>query len=307
MRALALIALVGCGDTASSQLGLSDLLQVLGGQYRPGPFPEDHGGPTAIVLNTTHAMIPIDQTREKLSGLLDPTARSAIFGMQGVDGAWIVPAGPPESLSVNTTASATIGLTDAMPTGPFTLELAAGNADGITGSAVLQQVIAIEAAPPAGQLVVTLEWQGAADLDLHVVDPLGGEAWSDKPDTRPAPKPGTVVSPTDFLLGGVLDHDGNGGCRRDGEPAEHVIWHLTDSMDPNIPGNPLPPPPSGEYIVRVDARSMCGDPVAMWDAFASLPDGSVLAESRGIVVPDDVTYEQHGAGAGVTAFRFTLP
>ena len=31
------------------------------------------------------------------------------------------------------------------------------------------------------------EWDGAADLDLHVVDPLGGEAWSGNPNTIPTP------------------------------------------------------------------------------------------------------------------------
>jgi hypothetical protein len=305
---LGLLLLVGC-NAASSQLGLSDVLQIPGAQYRPGPFPEDHGGPAASQLNTTHAAIAIDHTHEPVEGILALNARSGIFGIVGVDGAWIVPASPPDIETLGmATVRANISLTPGMPTGPFTLQVAAGDVDGVTGSAALAPVIAVADPPPAGQLVVTLEWNGAADLDLHVVDALGGEAWSDKPDTFPTPPPGTQVSPTAFLVGGILDHDGNGDCRRDGEPDEHIIWRIGDSMTPPYTGgNLLPPPPSGTYTVRVDARSLCGDPDAFWDAFASTEDGTVVGEARGIAVPDQVTYDQHGAGAGVTAFQFTLP
>jgi hypothetical protein len=63
--------------------------------------------------------------------------------------------------------------------------------------------------------------------------------------------------------------------------------------------------PSGEYTVRVDARSMCGDASAAW-AVTVLSNGEVLAKTRGIATPDDVTYQMHGAGAGITALHFTL-
>ncbi len=299
-----LLLLIGC-NAASSQLGLSDVLQIPGAQYRPGPFPEDHGGPPAAQLDTTHEMIAIDHTHEPVAGFVALNARSGIFGIVGVDGAWIVPAGPADIETTGfATVSANISLTPAMPTGPFTLELAAGDVNGITGSAAFTPVIAVADPPPPGQLVVTLEWDGAADLDLHVVDALGGEAWANKPDTFPTPPPGTQVGAMDYLLGGILDHDGNANCHRDGQPNEHIIWHI---FDMSVPPKMLPPPPSGTYTVRVDAVSMCGDPDAFWDAFATTEDGTVVGEARGIATPDLATYSNHSAGAGVTAFTFTLP
>jgi hypothetical protein len=63
--------------------------------------------------------------------------------------------------------------------------------------------------------------------------------------------------------------------------------------------------PSGEYTVRVDARSMCGDASAPWLVIVHhLDDPPIYA--RGIATPDDVTYQPHGAGAGITALHFTL-
>ena len=53
------------------------------------------------------------------------------------------------------------------------------------------RVVAIDAPPPDGELVVGLHWDGAADLDLHVVDPDGDEAWSGDPNTWQRPPPGS--------------------------------------------------------------------------------------------------------------------
>ena len=89
---------------------------------------------------------------------------------------------------------------------------------------------------------------------------------------------------------------------RDGEPHEDVVWKMRTSSS----GMMIAPViPSGEYTVRVDARSMCGDASAAWFVTA-IPHGDRLAEARGIATPYDVTYEPHGAGAGMTALRLTL-
>jgi hypothetical protein len=161
---------------------------------------------------------------------------------------------------------------------------------GRFGAPATVDLVANAAPPPAGELVIGLDWDGVADLDLHVLDPLGGEAWSDDPNTWVPPPPGEPVDPTAYLTGGILDHDGNANCHRDGRPAEHVIWRM--------------PPPAGTYLVRVDARSMCGGPAAAWYV-AAYRNATLLSAARGVATGDDVQ-QPHGAGAGVLALRFAL-
>lgn len=289
MRALWLLVLAGCADHASAELGLEALLQVPGAQFRPGAFPADEGGPAATALTTRHSSILTGRLDEELRGVLAPEAHAAVIGIEGAPGAWIVPAGVADfDTPGQPTVKAVFGVADDFPPGPFTLVLAASDADGRFGAPATTQLVADVEPPPAGTLVIGLVWDGAADLDLHVVDPLGGEAWSDKPNTMPPPVPGEPVDPEEYLRHGILDHDGNKDCRRDGRPNEHVIWTV--------------PPPPGEYVVRVDARSLCGDASAAWYV-AAYRDGALVAAARGLSTPEDVLHP-HGAGAGVLALRF---
>lgn len=291
MRAVWLLALAAC-DAASPDPGLGALLQVEGAQYRPGAFPDEDGGPAALQVTTRHSAITIGHLDESLSGVLEPTARGVVIGIDGADGTWLLPAGVPELDTPGyASARAVFGVGDEFPAGPFVLRLAASDEHGRFGASATTMLVANEEPPPEGELVVGLTWDSAADLDLHVVDPLGGEAWSDDPNTWEPPPPGEPVDPEAYKTGGILDHDGNKACRRDGRPREHVIWSM--------------PPPAGDYIVRVDARSTCGDASAAWYV-AVYRSGDVLAAARGVSTPADVL-EPHGQGAGTLALRFSLP
>src|SRR5262245_29765459 len=117
MRALVAIALAGC-TAASSDPGLDALLQVQGAQFRPGPFPADEGGPAALALATRHAEIAIGELGEPLRGVLEPAARGAVIGIDGIDGTWLIPAGPPDfDTPGQATAKATFGVADAFVPG----------------------------------------------------------------------------------------------------------------------------------------------------------------------------------------------
>lgn len=301
MRAILLLALLGACDAASSDPGLAALLHVDGAQYVPGPFPVDDGGPDGLQVSTFSSQIRIDVVGQPVTATLEAEARTAVLGIEGVDGAWIIPAGIPELDTPDLPAArATFALSPALEAGPFVLLAAGGDADGRVGAPARAMLVANEVPPPTGELVIALVWQGDADLDIHVVDPLGGESWSQKPNTMPEPKPGDPPRPPGAHLDyGILDHDGNKDCRRDGRPAEHIVWTR--------------PPPSGEYIVRVDARSMCGAPNAYWYV-AAYRNGELIEGStkRGVSTQADVTRapdppaQWHGAGAGILAVRFAL-
>jgi hypothetical protein len=284
-----LAALAGC-DAASPELGLDALFQVAGAQYRPGPFPAASGGPMTLAVSTQRNILAIGELDQPLRGTMEPGTRGAIIGVEGIDGAWIIPASFPDVEAPGfPTAKATVGVADDFPPGPFELLLAATDADGRIGVAAAQTTMAEPSPPPEGELVIGLDWEGRADLDLHVVDALGGEAWSDDPNTWVPPPPGEPVDPFAFMTGGILDHDGNKDCRQDGDPNEHVIWQM--------------PPPDGDYVVRVDVRSLCGDAIAGWYV-AAYRSGTLVTAARGVSTPDEVQLP-HGMGAGALALRFT--
>jgi hypothetical protein len=301
MRQLLLLCLVGCADLASSDPGIGAPLYVANAQFRPGAFPAATGGPATQSVQPLHQMIVVGQNRETIAATLAPDARAAIVGLAGVPGAWIVPAGPPDFEAPGfASLHASYGVTT--QPGPLTLEVASVDGEGRIGEPATSDIVALEAAPPDGQLVVSLQWTGAADLDLHVVDPVGGEAWSGNPNTWQKPGPGTPIDPNAYLTGGMLDHDGNAGCARDGVPTEDVIW-----AQHTVPGGMVIDPiiPPGEYVVRVDTRSMCGDASASWVVTVT-SQGELLGRAKGIATGSDVSYEPHGAGAGITALRFSL-
>jgi hypothetical protein len=290
MRAIAVLAVLAACETASPDPGLDAILQVANAQYRPGAFPVDEGGPAALALATRHQTIAIGSLVERAIGTLEPAAHAAVFGVDGIDGAWLVPAGLPDFSAPDApTATAIFGLADSFPPGEFTLRVAASDAGGRFGAPATVALVAEDTAV-TGELVIGLSWDGPTDLDLHVIDGLGGEAWSDKPNTMPPPVPGEPVDPLEYLDHGILDHDGNAGCHRDGRPSEHVIWTR--------------PPPAGAYVVRVDTRAMCGAASEAWTVTVHR-NGELLYTARGLALPDDVL-QPHGAGAGVLALRFSL-
>ena len=298
MRALVLIVLAGCADLASSDPGIGAPLHIDHAQFRPGGFPAATGGPTVQSIQTLHATVIIGENRETVSATLDANATAAIVGLDGYRGTWIVPSGPPDFESPQfASLHAGFGL-DVTP-GPVTMVMAAVDAEGRIGEPAQASLVALDAPMPAGKLVVSLQWQGAADLDLHVVDPDGNEAWSGDPNTWK--KPIGPADPQAWMTGGILDHDGNMSCTRDGSPSEDVVW--SEHMGATGPVEPIVPP--GEYTVRVDARSMCGDASAAWGVTVTAA-GEIIAKVRGIATPYDATYEPHGAGAGITALHFQL-
>jgi hypothetical protein len=61
---------------------------------------------------------------------------------------------------------------------------------------------------------------------------------------------------------GRFDFDSNSGCVIDGRRQENVIF--------------TEPPPDGEYIVRVDTFSLCGQASAQWQVTVTNADGAVV-------------------------------
>ena len=116
-----------------------------------------------------------------------------------------------------------------IPAPVFQMRLA-GSAGGAYGTFQNAPVSVLSVGTGDGQVNIT--WDSKADLDLHAEDPNGEEAyWAHR----------TSVS------GGMLDLDSNAGCGTDGPRAENIFW--TSGLVA----------PRGDYVIRVDHWSNCGE------------------------------------------------
>ena len=290
-------------NAATSDPGSAAWLHVAGAQFREQPVPEGNNGPAVQALVARDNQLILGQETNQLRGVLDGDATALIIGLEGEgasQGSWIIPAGLPDIETPGLPSiDARFGLQLAAPAGMQRLvAVATRSVDALSsddelavGPRFTLALLAVPIAAPTGELVISLTWANSADLDLHVVDPLGGEAWSGDPNTYQIPPLGEPIDPEGFRDGGILDHDGNANCRRDAIPQENVVWQKR--------------PPAGRYIVRVDTRSLCQSAIAHWLVVVRRGD-QVLASVAGRSVPGDELNE-HRAGAGVQALTFDVP
>jgi YD repeat-containing protein len=208
------------------------------------------------------------------------TGVTALVGLKGDTGYWIVPATIADLTTVGGYDFSTqLSFSPLTPTGTETLILRGVAADGTVGPA---QIYALTVAPITTTsggiptMVVSLQWDTPSDMDLHViVPPLAGgyygtapiEIWAKHPVGLPVPMPLQGVPPPDpsvVATAPYLDHDSNANCvingvGPDGRFQEDVIFQVA--------------PTAGDYMVLVDAASLCGQSDAQWTVTATTYDG----------------------------------
>ncbi|MGO8996450.1 MAG: hypothetical protein ACLQVI_24305 [Polyangiaceae bacterium] len=267
-------------------------MQVLGGQFIRGPMPSGStSGPAVDKILLVNADIWPGRNNFPIGGDLGTTATAAALGLRGDVGYWVVPAGVPNYLtptlpSVNATAEFALGIVP----GTYTLVYEAIDDKGTYGlpsSTILYEEPSPLNPPATGALVVTLTWDTESNLSLHVVDPAAQEIYWGAQSTAPP----LSFQDVDGGSYGYIDYDSNANCVIDGLRREDAIW-------------PDPPPP-GQYTVRVDTPSLCGQAEANWTVKVVL-EGKQIADVTGIALPPD-TWGSHGIGSGVLALQFTVP
>jgi hypothetical protein len=256
--------------------------------------------PATVTLSTVTLTIFPGVSNKPIHGVVGPDANAVALGVAGDDAYWLVPAlspetGDPHSFDYSASLSLSPALTSSPllqpdPNDPSTLvlplSLRAVNPAGNFGSAAIQSLV-MGPQRIDGTLVVALDWSAPVDLDLHVQTPLLAPndagvvtVWAKARSAEPKTPDGGAD--------GVLDFDSNEGCQIDGLDRENVVWTWQ--------------PPSGHYIVRVDAFSLCGQTSAAWHAIAYTPQAT-LGEASGVLT-GAATREAPTAGAGLTAFEF---
>lgn len=287
------LAFFACDDDIPADPGVDALLQVQGAQFRRGPIPNENGGP-AVTAATLRSQVETGSANMIAAGDLERTATAVAIAIEGDIGYWTVPAKVPSSGTPTApTWSITYGVTPSLLPGTYSYVLRAVDADGHFGPASLHPLTVVPGRVPEGRLVISLAWDTAVDLDLHVLLPTGVEMFKRHRAEYERP-PGVVLGAQDpFAIqdGGVIDRDSNAHCVEDGQRAEHAVW--------------VNPPPPGHYQIRVDTFSMCGAPSAHWRLEATL-DGQRLGSASGVATENDVRFA-HDRGAGVLALEIDVP
>lgn len=296
---LVALALAGCGDGVSNDKSLDALIRFRDAnvQFFQGAMPSATDGPMVSGVDSVNNTIRIGQGQKAISGRLPKGASSVAVGFEGDVGYWVLPATVADPLVIGgLTFSGTASFSTRLTPGKHTLDFRAIDDAGKFGP-TNPLVLTAQAAVPDGDLVISLSWDTQADLDLHVVGPDGIEVWSRKISTYKPPS-GEDPDPAKEALAGVLDRDSNNQCVIDGRRLENVVWQKSA--------------PSGHYLVRVDAFSLCGEYAARWKVearrgvnAASGADGTLVVASSGNALDTDTRFD-HVEGAGVLAAEFDL-
>jgi hypothetical protein len=301
---LALVAILApaCEWSSNTSSGVTSIIQIEGGQAYRGSIsdPPVTTQASASVVPQNAAILP-GTSNKVISGNVDSNANAVAIGVAGDSVYWRVPAlsraqagtdsfaySAKLSISRNVATSPLLQLSDS---GELTLPLSARAVDnaGNFGPAMIRPLV-LDSNAITGPLAVSLQWDTATDLDLHVLVPADNsagyvEVWSKHRSANPG-NADAGVSPD-----GTLDFDSNAGCQIDGRDLESVIWNGS--------------PPAGHYVVRIAVSSLCGQTSAAWHAYAEA-GGASKGEASGVLT-EAATRSSAGEGSGVIAFEFDYP
>lgn len=292
-------AALGCGGADPSS-GQTAFLGAAGAQFVPGALSVEGGGsaPTVASIRSNNTRVFPGAIGRTVVGSVSPTATAVLIGLDGDSGHWLVPTGV-EDLDIpgNYVFQTRLSFSPQTPLGPQTLLFRAVDGSAQVGPAQRLGLM-VDSTRPQGALVVTLEWDTEADLDLKLAVPnpdLPGktfDVWAKQPTALP-PRQASDMPPTDeeIAAAGQLDFDSNAQCVIDGRRQEDVVY-------PNAPT-------TGTYEVRVDTVSLCAEATARWHAIAQAGD-QILGEAYGQSTASD-TRGSHGPRSGTLAFSFSIP
>jgi hypothetical protein len=263
-RALLLgIALfLGCSESSPGRLGAEQPIRVRNAraQFFAGELPHDGGGPKIVTLDSANNKVRPGFVGKVFTGNAEKSAASVAIHFKDLgSGYWVVPVEDIDPLQDQISWRLDLDISPDAPIGPHPFELVAFDGDARPGP-LYEQSFEITSNIPKGHVVFTLKWNTAADLDLVTFTPDLKRVDSKHPSTSTHLDAG--VDPSD----GVLDHDSNANCVRDGYDQEDLVFT----------GNPRP----GKYQLGATMVSGCGAPATTYTITVTV-DGVVQAEASG--------------------------
>jgi hypothetical protein len=287
----------GCSSSADPGSGRNALLTIQNAQYIPGEIDttQRDDQPTVINVATLNNDLFPGVSNKSISGTVGPTSTAVLIGLVGDVGHWVVPVQDMDpAYPGDYTFSCSASFSPVTPAGAVKLVFRATTRDGKVGPTYSQD-LTMTTPQIQGALVISLDWDTQADLDLHVQLPSDGdggvnEIWSRKPSGL-QPAPGSTPTVDDGMQAGYLDYDSNSMCVIDGRRAENVTFPTAA--------------PHGRYIVRVDTFSLCSEVTARWRVRVFENNGvdPVLPPVFGQSTDIDTRFP-HGQGQGLQALVF---
>jgi hypothetical protein len=296
------LAPLGCGGESPAS-GLSAYLRATNAQFEPGELasvgvPGDAAKPSVdnVKSNNSH-VFPGAQGRT-VTGSVTGTSTALLVGLAGDTAHWLVPVGGIADLDVegNVLFTTALSFSPDLPAGDRNLVFRAVDEDGVVGPA---QTLALKVDDPTpkGALIIELQWDTQADLDLHVhitpddatVKPF--DVWEKAPTALPA----GALNDADVKAAGQLSLDSNARCSIDGVRLERLVFDTTY--------------PVGTYEVRVDTFSLCSEATSRWHAKAyrnTTGTSQTIVEAYGQSIDRD-TLGSHNATSGLFALIFASP
>ncbi|HJQ19999.1 MAG TPA: hypothetical protein VJ867_06600 [Gemmatimonadaceae bacterium] len=266
--AIVLIGGASCSDSTAPSNDIRDYITgvaaATGGSasFHSGDVPSDGSGPVVTVSGNSAMILGGSALRNLSSG---SAFTHVVVAIAGVDGYW--------DLTVPSTTSQNVTLTLAqnLPQQSFTVQYAAGTGAGV-GAFDTEPVTIIQVG--TGDIQVSVSWNTATDVDLHLLEPGGEEIFYGNDQSA---------------AGGSLDLDSNAGCSIDNKNNENITY-------PNVT------PPHGTYTVRVDYWDSCNISGSTTYVVTVQVKGHATQTFNGTFTG---TGDNGGSGSGTTITTFT--
>ena len=229
--ALILMATAGCdGGLKESSFGpitdiVTSVTTVSGtatATLGTGERPAASSGPTITVLGIPTA---INGGSLRVTVASTTPFSQVVVSLQFFDGFYQLDLPAPV-----TTIDLVVGMSPEAPQAALGFVYGAAASGGPLGAVINQNINVIRVG--SGDVQVSVAWDAATDVDLHVTDPSGEEIYF-----------GNLTSAS----GGTLDLDSNAACTIDNVNNENIVW-------------PAGGAPTGQYTVHLVYWSACTQP-----------------------------------------------
>jgi len=293
-QAFLLGVFVGCGDGASSDIGLDEPMRVAGAQLVEAPLPSADGGPPITLVEIPRRVVEPGRAGYIVSGRAGEGSFAVHVGLEGGERHWVLPVGfPDDVVPVERRWRAELSFAPQLDLGELAVGLVAVDSAGHAGAAS-RALLTATTNTSTSPLHVALRWNVQADVDLHVVTPDGVDIGPKNINEWAPPKPGTPPGPPDAWRSGArMNVDSNADCLIDGLRREQISW-------------PVAPKP-GTYSVYVDLASSCGAGAASF-VLEVTRRGESIRTVRGTLFDFDARTHPLGPGAapGLLATTFDV-
>jgi len=297
------IVVASCGQAGG--LGRDEPMRALNAIFVPAPLPgraatgnpAADAGPTVTAIETTTTVFRRGDITHTVLGRTSTDAFALAFALVAPDaGHWLIPVdGPDPSANDELTWALTLDVPHHAPLGPQTLSFVATDAEGIGGvrrdlavcvtPEVPDNLNACDKTRKPPALVLALEWNSHADLDL-VIDTPGGKRVDAKHPTTGTAEDGRV--PTAVINDpktGRFERDSGANCNHDERRREHLVFTEW--------------PAAGEYRIHVLPFDACGSGATTFRVSShrrlGIPDGTYGVEETPVAEGSFIAAQFNGS------------